>query len=129
MRGFRGRVSFARGNTAWSRQFNSNLENARRGFFTVGGPSQWRMASMMAVAGESPLLTGFAEQFRDMLSMHSLSNASGLINAESELETDDEVSVSTDPSIETFISNLMNGCMSPKTWSICWSLHDIVGGM
>ena len=119
--GFRGRVSFARGNTAWSRNFNINLENARRGFVTVSGcPTHWRISSIMVEAAcEVPRLCGFAEQFRDMASNSLI--LSNLTDAEGELDTDEQVTISTDPAVETFITTLMSCCgsMTPKTWSIC----------
>ena len=112
-----GRFAFARGNSSWAREFNSNMDFLRRGFVT--GPlslnrTRLSASAMMALAGEVPTLTGFAEQFRGMSSL------SGSVAIESsESVCDDEVLVSKVSAIDSVVASLTHGCtVSTKTWSL-----------
>lgn len=122
-----GRIAFARGNSSWARSFNQNLNMARGQF--VSPLSQTRLLSSLAMsrmstlglAAEVPVGSGFAEQYGDM----SPFNLSGVVDAaESKLETDTEVEVSTEPAVDRRInkmSNLTQSCaynFSQKTWSL-----------
>lgn len=120
-----GRISFARGNSSWAREFNANLSSARRGFFSVSScsnalsmnRSRLSMSAMMALASEVPTLTGFAEQFRGM---SSLAHGS-LVSENSEIVSDDEILVSAADvaAVDSVIANLTgHGGVSTKTWSL-----------
>jgi len=116
-----GRIAFARGNSSWAREFNSNLTAARRGFVSATSPmslnrNRLSMSAMMALAGEVPTLTGFAEQFRGMSSLAHGSFAS----ENSELVSDDEVLVSAAEvvAIDSVVSSLAGNGVSTKTWSL-----------
>ncbi len=116
-----GRIAFARGNSSWTREFNSNLTAARRGFASVTSPmslnrNRLSISAMMALAGEVPTLTGFAEQFRGMSSLAHGSFAS----ENSELVSDDEVLVSAAEvvAIDSVVSSLAGNGVSTKTWSL-----------
>ena len=116
-----GRIAFARGNSAWAREFNTNLASARRGFTTIVSPlsfsrSRLTTSAMMALAGEIPTLTGFAEQFRGMSSL-----AHGSMATEnSDLVSDDEVLVSAAEvaAIDSVVASLTGNGVSTKTWSL-----------
>ena len=74
------------------------------------------MMSTLSAATEMPTGSGFAEQFRDM-SSSLISGPSD--NAETELDTEAEVTVSAETAVETNqMTNLQSGCLS-KTWSYC----------
>ena len=116
-----GRIAFARGNSSWARDFNSNLTAARRGFVSATSPmslnrNRLSMSAMMALAGEVPTLTGFAEQCRGMSSLAHGSFAS----ENSELVSDDEVLVSAAEvvAIDSVVSSLAGNGVSTKTWSL-----------
>lgn len=73
-----GRVAFARGNSLWARNFNTNvkacLQSSSSPSFNGISPSTWRILSAsqplssrlstFALAAELPVGTGYAEQFR-----------------------------------------------------------------
>ena len=116
-----GRIAFARGNSSWAREFNSNLNAVRRGFVSCTNPlslnrNRLSMSAMMALAGEVPTLTGFAEQFRGM---SSLAHGS-LATENSELVSDDEVLVSAAEvtAIDSVVASLAGNGVSTKTWSL-----------
>jgi hypothetical protein len=120
-----GRIAFARGNSSWAKTFNQNVMMARSGasfssYHRVMTAAMTKF-STLAFAAEVPAGSGFAEQFRDM----SPFNLSQVVeNTETELETDSEVEVSTEPAVDTRInkmSNLSQSCgynFSQKTWSL-----------
>ena len=116
-----GRFAFARGNSSWAREFNSNLVSVRRGFATSPlslNRTRLSASAMMALAGEVPTLTGFAEQFRGM---SSLAHGGSVASENSDTVSDDEVLVSASEvsAIDSVIASLTHGgTVTTKTWSL-----------
>lgn len=113
-----GRTAFARGNSAWARNFNINLAEARFAHSWTF-PASWRMLNapmmsrmaMLCAGSEAPLATGFAEQFADS----SSHNLCGEMAASEDAEiSDDDVT-----NVATMDGQLATSCVTGKpTWSL-----------
>lgn len=94
-----GRLAFARGNSAWATSFNANLLAARnmhsmRRTLIAAAPVVSRFSALLA-AGEAPITSGFAEQFRDMSSLLRSDDCQ-----DSESDSESQVDVSLDPNVD-----------------------------
>lgn len=110
-----GRFAFARGNTAWARNFNIHLSQAR-GMASIPIPAAWRVlgsAPILSLCAESPITCGFAEQFQNSITLM----CSELTSNEdaSDLEEFPDASLVVNEQLSTGIIGFVN---MMTTWSL-----------